>query len=446
MAFFVTNIALVGVMFGFLYMSFSTGFNDFVEQQEKNHVASIKYQLTEFYRELGSWQPITENMQLWRAIVEPQKKPSMSGLEDSLKTGQRISLYNKDKQVIVGRAKLNENPHVEPILLNNKVIGWIGLVPSRFIQTSPAKAFLAAQFNNYFVITLWVVVLAFIMAIVLSRHLTKPIKQIVGGTDALTKGNFSSRIVPVSQDELGTLSKNFNELAQTLEQNQQMRQQWVSDTSHELRTPLTVLRSHLIAIQDGVFDPDEKRIALLVNQVENLNLIVDDLAQLAHNDMANLSYTIAPVDLTGLLNALIDSYAARFAEQGLTLTRDSLYNGEEWIVKGDKNRLKQLFSNLLENSCRYTQSGGQVIITGQLIDGTIQLTLQDSAPGVLPQDQKKLFERFYRVEKSRSREHGGSGLGLALCKQIVDAHGGTITLDTSPLGGLEVTVIFSLLG
>lgn len=446
LAFFVTNIALVGVMFGFLYMSFSTGFNDFVEQQEKNHVASIKYQLTEFYRELGSWQSIAENMQLWRAIVEPQKKTSVSGPVDSLKTGQRISLYNKDKQVIVGRAKLDENPHIEPILLNDSVIGWIGLVPSRFIQASPAKAFLTAQFNNYFVITLWVVVLAFVMAIVLSRHLIKPIKQIVGGTDALTKGNFSSRIIPASQDELGTLSNNFNELAQTLEQNQQMRQQWVSDTSHELRTPLTVLRSHLLAIQDGVFEADEKRIALLVNQVENLNLIVDDLAQLAHNDMANLSYDFAPVNLTSLLEALVDSYAARFAEQGLTLICESLNNGEEWMVKGDKNRLKQLFSNLLENSCRYTHSGGQVIITGKKINGTICLILQDSAPGVLPQDQEKLFERFYRVEKSRSREHGGSGLGLALCKQIVDAHGGTITLDNSPQGGLEVKVTFSLLG
>ncbi|WP_240918961.1 hypothetical protein [Pseudoalteromonas sp. Z9A4] len=139
-------------------MTFSSGFNDFVEQEETKHVAMVKQQLIELYSELGSWQPITQNTQLWRSIVEPQKKPGEPKTNKhtstppkpnsskatpsllwvhlpagSLKTGQRISLYDQNKKVVVGRTNLNDNPHIEPILLNNNVIGWIGLVPSKLV-------------------------------------------------------------------------------------------------------------------------------------------------------------------------------------------------------------------------------------------------------------------------------------------------------------------------
>ena len=499
LAFFITNISLVGMMFVFIYMNFATGFNDFVEQEEQKHVARVRQQLIAIYSEAGSWQSITENTRLWRAIVEPNRKPikpkanqqrdNTNGLqrqaqlnnttsdtqqqassnhiannlepkpkqlpaslqwinlpEDLLRTGQRISLYDQNKQVVVGKPNLNDNSHIGPIILQNKVIGWIGLVPSRLVDNSPAKAFLTAQLHNYFMITLLVILLAFIMAIVLSRHLIKPIKQIVAGTSELNKGNFTSRIDPLTKDELGTLSHNFNELAYTLEQNQQMRFQWVSDTSHELRTPLTVLRSHLLAVQDGVFVADEKRIELLIKQVDNLNHIVDDLAQLAHSDTANLTYQAVKIDVVEVFKHTLESYTARFNEHELTVNSDALSSAGDCIVSGDQDRLQQLFANLLENTCRYTHQGGQVNIGAHTVANKVELILQDSAPGVLPEDQRQLFERFYRVEKSRSREHGGSGLGLALCKQIVEAHGGTISLHNSPLGGLEVKIVLPLAG
>lgn len=471
LAFFITNISLVGLMFVFIYMTFSSGFNNFVEQEEKKHVAMVKQQLIEFYSELGSWQAIKQDTQLWRSIVEPQKKPgesktnkpsSTSPKSNSskvtpsllwlhlpagfLKTGQRISLYDQNKMVIVGRASLNDHPHIESILLNNNVIGWLGLVPSKLEQSSPTAAFLEAQFHNYFMITLLVITLAFIMAIALSRHLIKPIKRIVTGTNELTKGNFTCRITPSSKDELGTLSNNFNTLAHTLEQNQQMRFQWVSDTSHELRTPLTVLRSHLLALQDGVFTADTKRINLLLSQVDNLSHIVDDLAQLAQTDSVNLTYNNTPIDLINIVEQSIENYTARFKDRELNVDSTRLAKAGKCIIKGDKERLVQLFSNLLENTCRYTHKGGQVKILANKTPNNIELILQDSAPSVLPNDLHKLFERFYRVEKSRSREHGGSGLGLALCKQIVEAHGGQISLHNSPYGGLEVKITLKLLG
>tara|TARA_R110002012_G_scaffold261547_1_gene443466 strand:- start:379 stop:1848 length:1470 start_codon:yes stop_codon:yes gene_type:complete len=472
LAFFITNIILVGLMFIFIYMTFSSGFNNYVEQEEKKHVASVKQQLTEFYVELGSWQPITQNTQLWRSIVEPENAPGVPNANKqtsnsqpkqptdsaspslvwinlpagALKTGQRISLYDQNKTVVMGREYLHDNPSVEPILLQGKIIGWIGLVPSRLVQSSPAKAFLSAQFQNYFIITSFIVLLAFIMAIAVSRHLIKPIKKILAGTSELIKGNFTSRINVLSKDELGTLSNHYNELALTLGKNQRSRFQWVSDTSHELRTPLTVLRSHLLAVQDGVFVADESRIRLLLKQVDKLNCIVDDLAQLAHSDTANLTYKDSDVDLVSTFTQTLENYAVRFEQRGITVDSHNLNNAGKFIISGDKERLQQVFTNLLENTCRYTHQGGQLNVKVGTLDRKVVLTLQDSTPGVSPSDKQRLFERFYRVEKSRNRDFGGSGLGLALCEQIVEAHDGHITLHDSPLGGLEVKITFPLIG
>jgi len=461
LAFFITNITLVGMMLVFIYLNFTTEFNHFVEKQEQKHFIKVKKQLTQFYTKANSWETITYNTQLWRSIVEPEQQnneqnaslknppPSLLWFElpgNLLQTGRRISLYNQQKKVIVGREEIDENPLIEPILLNNNVIGWIGLVPSKLAANNPAKAFLNAQLHNYIIITLLIIVLAFIMAIVLSKHLIRPIQQIVVATDELNKGNFTNRITPLSQDELGTLSNNFNKLANTLQENQQMRFQWMSDTSHELRTPLTVLRSHLIAVQDGVFVADTKRINLLIDQVNNLNLLVDDLSQLAHSDTASLHYQFKTLNIASLLQNTLDSYSARFAQCQLYVVPLELDNSVNYQVYGDQERLQQLFINLLENTCRYTEQPGQLQINLKLVKQDLKLTFSDSAPGVNKQDQKQLFDRFYRVEKSRSREYGGTGLGLALCKQITEAHKGNISLQDSPLGGLQVTLTMPQIG
>ena len=146
------------------------------------------------------------------------------------------------------------------------------------------------------------------------------------------------------------------------------------------------------------------------------------------------------MDVIEVLQQTIENYTARFQEHKLAVNSDALKSAQPCIVRGDKDRLQQLFANLLENTCRYTHEGGQVNIKINTLNDKLALIIQDSAPGVSSKDQGKLFERFYRVEKSRNRNFGGSGLGLALCKKIVEAHGGDISLQDSPLGGLEVKV------
>lgn len=216
-----------------------------------------------------------------------------------------------------------------------------------------------------------------------------------------------------------------------------MRRDFMADISHELRTPLAVLRGELEAIQDGVRQFTPESVASLQAEVGTLTKLVDDLHQLSMSDEGALAYQKTSVDLIPLLEVAGGAFRERFASRGLTLhfsLPDSV------MVFGDPDRLMQLFNNLLENSLRYTDSGGSLHISAEQRDNMLLLTFADSAPGVRDEQLQKLFERFYRTEGSRNRASGGSGLGLAICDNIVQAHNGRIRASHSPFGGLSITV------
>ncbi|PMI66651.1 two-component sensor histidine kinase, partial [Vibrio splendidus] len=308
---------------------------------------------------------------------------------------------------------------------------------------SAENEFLAKQTRNYYTIALAVVVLSFVTAWVFSRHLVSPISRLISGTYRMIRGDYQVRVEKQSKDEIAHLAENVNILAQTLEQNQNNRSVWMSDVSHELKTPLTVMRGQLMAIQDGVFQADEKRIQLMVDQVDSLSRIVNDLYQLSITDVGGLSYKKEVVQPVQLLLEVLSGFEAKLDQKPLSVncsTLTPLLNNERCQVLGDSDRLKQLFTNLLENSYRYTHANGQVNLIAQIEDQDLTLVLQDSAPSVPVEMHNKLFDRFFRVESSRNREHGGSGLGLALCKQIAEAHQGIVIASNSPLGGLKVTI------
>ena len=222
-----------------------------------------------------------------------------------------------------------------------------------------------------------------------------------------------------------------------IHQLEQMRKDFVANVSHELRTPLAVLRGELEAIQDGVRQFTPESVASLQAEVGTLTKLVDDLHQLSMSDEGALAYQKAPVDVINILEVVTGAFRERFASRDLKI---NLSLPDSAVVFGDRDRLMQLFNNLLENSLRYTDGGGALHISGRQENGRFALTFADSAPGVKDAQLEKLFERFYRTEGSRNRASGGSGLGLAICVNIVEAHGGTIRAAHSPFGGVSITV------
>ncbi|HEY6009101.1 MAG TPA: ATP-binding protein, partial [Geobacteraceae bacterium] len=246
-------------------------------------------------------------------------------------------------------------------------------------------------------------------------------------------------------DELGRLAEDFNSLAMTLEQNEKARRQWVADISHELRTPLAVLRGEIEALQDGVRQANPETIHSLHGEVLRLGRLVDDLYQLSLSDVGALTYRKEELDLTELLDEALAAFGPEFTQKGITLTAHIPRDGRA-VVFGDPARLHQLFANLLDNALKYTDSGGELIIRLVCDEARARLDFQDTAPGVSPYDLERLFDRLYRVEASRNRAAGGAGLGLAICRNIVEAHAGTITAQPSPLGGVRIILTLPLQG
>jgi two-component system sensor histidine kinase BaeS len=273
----------------------------------------------------------------------------------------------------------------------------------------------------------------------LARQLIRPIRRLATAANKLASGDYDTRIKVASHDELGELAVDFNKLSETLKKNEGLRRQWITDISHELRTPLAVLRGEIEAMQDGIRSPDMDRLRSLHVEVLSLTKLVDDLYGLSLSDMGALTYKLAPLELGAVIEEVVNAFETRFRKKNITLKIKQSLNGP-LTVNGDVEALHQLFTNLAENSYRYTDTGGQCEIDIDAEGNRVIVEVRDSAPGVPEDALPNLFERLYRVDTSRSRALGGSGLGLSICKNLVEAHSGEISVHESPLGGLTVRV------
>ncbi|EPG8764238.1 two-component system sensor histidine kinase BaeS [Raoultella ornithinolytica] len=341
-------------------------------------------------------------------------------------------------RVLVGpRERVPEDGSRRNIVVNGVSVGAVIASPVERLTRNTDINFGRQQKRTSWLIVALSTILAALATFPLARGLLAPVKRLVEGTHRLAAGDFTTRVAVSSSDELGRLAQDFNQLASTLERNQQMRRDLMADISHELRTPLAVLRGELEAIQDGVrkFTPDS--VTSLQAEVATLTKLVDDLHQLSMSDEGALAYQKTSVDIITLLEVAAGAFRERFASRGLTI---AVSLPENATVFGDGDRLMQLFNNLLENSLRYTDSGGRLLISASQTGRRIILDFADSGPGVSDQQLERLCERFYRAEGSRNRASGGSGLGLAICVNIVAAHGGTLRADHSPFGGVSIKV------
>lgn len=272
----------------------------------------------------------------------------------------------------------------------------------------------------------------------LSRRMLRPIRELAKGTHALAAGNYSLRVSVCGRDELAALAKDFNHLAQTLEQAREARRAFGADLAHELRTPLTILRGELQALQAGARPLDRAAIDSLLTEAEQLGALTEDLNQLALSDAGALAYRFETLALDELLRDEEAHWSPRLQRQGLTLRLD-LADDALWI-RADAVRLQQLLRNLLANAQHYTDAPGRVEVRAFREGEQIVLRIDDSPPGVSDSELPHLFDRLFRG--SRTRATGGTGLGLAIVRAVADAHAATIVARPSGLGGLRIEIRF----
>ena len=348
-------------------------------------------------------------------------------------------LLNADKTIIYGRKDDLPQLSFQPIHYQEHIVGYLGLLPGKTVKQVSEIRFMERQSESFIWIALLMIFLSAVLAWLLAYTLGRPLKRITTAAKALAVGRYDIRLPVESTDELGQLSRDFNEMAAALEQSEQARRRWVADISHELRTPLAVLRGELEALQDGIRPLTTEAIDSLFGDVMRLNRLTEDLYQLSLSDQGALSYRKVHVDPVEILKEDLAALKPDFQNKQITIQWTNNLDSPIRIY-ADPDRLSQLYRNLLNNSSNYTDSNGQLDITIFRENDKLVLNFSDSEPGVPEHELPKLFDRFYRVESSRNRHHGGAGLGLALCSNIVEAHNGTIQAQSSPLKGLTIRI------
>lgn len=354
-----------------------------------------------------------------------------------------LVLLDTNKKVIVGAEKANTKPssdHLKALNLNGENIGYLQFEPFTNFTDELDKQFIQYQSNAFLKIALLTLTIIFIGAALLAAYLRSRINRIGEHARLLTSGVFLQQKLDKSKDELGQLSHKLSVLGKTLEKNQIDRRRWVSDISHELRTPVAVLQGEIEAIQDGIREMNNESVNSLHNETLRLSRLVTDLHQLSLSDSGALNYEKQSLDLVELTKGILASHQIKLDAKNIAVNFNA--SEKEIIILADAQRLEQLFSNLANNSLHYTRESGQLNISLSKQKKGIIVEWSDSEPGVTDDELAKLFERLYRVEESRNRNAGGSGLGLSICKNIIEAHEGSIIAKHSPLGGITFMITF----
>jgi signal transduction histidine kinase len=304
----------------------------------------------------------------------------------------------------------------------------------RGADDTPAEAFGQTLLYSLLAAGMVSTLAAALASLFISRRFVEPLRYVLAATSRIASGRYSERVPVRDADELGELSQSFNAMARALEEAERRRVEVISDVSHELRTPLSTLRGYVEGMAEGVVEPSEETWTLLYAEFERVGRLVDDLRRLSRAEAGRLDLSLAPVSPAEAVRLAIGGMLPLFDEKGVELK--STMPGDLPSVLADVERVVQVLSNLLSNALRHTPDGGRVVVEAEASGDEITFEVTDTGMGIAPEHLERVFERFYRVDKSRSRgeARGGSGVGLAISRALVEAMGGRIWVESPGLG------------
>ncbi|GEA13037.1 hypothetical protein KUL49_34120 [Alteromonas sp. KUL49] len=353
--------------------------------------------------------------------------------------GVKTTLVSMTGEFITGDL-MDENSHehmVYPITYRgNSIALLISFTPDD--QPSViVESFLERQQTSILIIGAVSLSLCFLLALVVVPKMLAPFNTIANAIKQLSTGQYHQYTQLDNKDEFGVLMQQVNQLAATLESNEAMKKQWIADIAHELRTPLTVLSGELELIKLGVRQTTPEQIESFNQEVQRLSRLVEDLYQLSLDDMGQLSFHFANVDLAKIVNEQIRVGLVLAQAKGIEI--DASHVTSVWI-SADTQRLSQLVMNLVVNSVSYTDAPGNMRIAVSQDDKFGIFSIEDTPPGVSREAQRLIFEPLYREDKARTSRQNGAGLGLSICQRIIKGHKGEMHVSSSELGGLCIEV------
>ncbi|HWD07758.1 MAG TPA: ATP-binding protein [Actinomycetota bacterium] len=267
----------------------------------------------------------------------------------------------------------------------------------------------------------------------LARGLTTPLRDMAQAARRMAQGDYRDRVTAKSRDEVGQLADAFNRMAAQLEGVEQSRRELVGNVSHELKTPISALQAHLENLLDGVEEPNMETLALMLGQCERLARLVEQLLDLSRLESGDVPLELEPVGLSALVDQVIAEVGVARADRAVAAR--NVVAGDLPALKADRERLHQVLFNLLDNAFRFTPAGGTVTVSAAVERGLCAVSVADTGAGIPAEHRPRVFERFYRVDSSRARSDGGTGIGLAIARSVVEGHGGRIWAEQGEAGG-----------
>ena len=364
--------------------------------------------------------------------------------------GWRIVVRDTDGRVVADTQKLlarrvrvpRPPGRLVPVVSNGRQVGFIAMVPegSPDLEPEPTFSRLASELNRSL---LWAGLAAgaagFLLVAVASRQVLAPVRVLGSVARRLGQGDLSRRASLSGRDEVAQLGRTLNSMAKGLERAEQQRRSLMADVAHELRTPLSNIQGYVEAMRDGLLQPDSSTLDTVYTEIQQLGRLVEDLRLLAQAEAGDLHLALEPDSLEEVLRRSVEAFRPRAGAKDVTISMDVPPGFP--LVHMDRTRIAQVVSNLLENAVLHTPQGGRVSVVAEVPGtGVARFTVSDTGEGIAPEDLAQVFERFYRVDPSRSRTTGGIGLGLTIAKRIVEAHGGTIRAESTPGEGSNFVV------
>jgi len=450
-AFLAVALAAIGVVALLTVRTTDNQFRQYIVASGMGMPEAIAASLEDFYARNGSWTGVEPLLASAGPGGMGMGGMGRGGRATSGMAGPSLAVADTEGRVVASRSGEMVGELLPADILGQGIaliqdgrrIGTLlNIRPTEVVLDAQAEDFLRQVQTSLLWAALGAAALSLLLGILLSRLLTAPLARLTHAAQAVAAGDLSQRVDIRSRDETGELGSAFNEMAASLAEAERMRKNLIADVSHELRTPLSVVQGNLQALLDGVYPLEMAQIASLYDETRLLTRLVDDLHDLALADAGQLRLERAPVDIDGLVRAAAAQFAPVAESSGvqLELAADADELGETPFVLGDADRLAQVLRNLLSNALRHTPAGGRVSLAVTRAGEQVRVQVADTGSGIRPEDLPHVFDRFYRGDRSRSRQGGGAGLGLAIARQIVAAHGGTLTVTSEPGEGATFTM------
>jgi len=433
-----TLISLVGVGLVAAFTRWAT-VNEFeqlmLNQAEDEFVATV----TEYYESHGSWDGVQQLFVPQPPSEEPSSPaPRPPKLPFILVNEQNVVVLS-DKPDGQGRPIPEEQlAQGRSLVVDGQVVGTVLPTGDALERDSLAERYLRRTLQASGYAAVGAAAAALLLAILLANTLTRPLRELTAATQAVAQGDLEHQVPVRSKDELGELAASFNQMSADLAQATALRRQMTADIAHDLRSPLTAISGFVEAMRDGVLKPTPARFEAMYVETQRLRRLVDDLRTLSLTDAGELRMDRQAVPARMLLERLAAAYHQRADEQEIVITIQVDPDTPDLHV--DQDRMAQVLSNLIDNALRYTPPGGEIRLGARAQGAATLLTVLDTGAGIPPEHLPHVFDRFYRGDSARSRDGGESGLGLAIAKALVEAHGGTISAASTLGAGTTFTI------